>query len=290
MAIILGKEAKIVVQGITGHQGTFHSLAMKEFGSKVVAGVTPGKSGESVNAIPVYNDVSSAVKSTGADTSVVFVPAPSARDAIIEALDADIKLVVVITEHIPFHDIVELLLYSKLKCARIIGPNCPGIASPGLSKAGIMPNSIFKQGSIGVISRSGTLTYEIVNYITQSGFGESTVIGLGGDPITGMSFIDALSLFEKDPETKAVTMVGEIGGSAEEEASEFIKKNFSKPVFAYIAGKSAPPGKRMGHAGAIISRGKGTAESKINALESAGVKIARIPSDIPSLIKKQILS
>ncbi len=289
MVIILGKESKIIVQGITGHQGMFHARAMRDFGSKVVAGVTPGKGGEKIDNIPVYNDVDAAVKATGADVSVVFVPAPYAKDAVIEAIDAGIKLVVIVTEHIPFHDVVELVLYSKIKGARIIGPNCPGIASPGLSKAGIMPNMIFKPGNVGVLSRSGTLTYEVVNYISDFGFGESTVIGLGGDQVIGTTFIEALSLFEKDPDTKAIVMVGEIGGSAEEDAAGFIKKSVSKPVIAYIAGRSAPPGKRMGHAGAIISRGKGTAESKIKALEAAGVKVADLPINIPKLIKKQLI-
>jgi succinyl-CoA synthetase alpha subunit len=259
---------------------------MREFGTKIVAGVTPGKEGELVDGIPVYDTVKKAVVEKGANSSIIFVPAPFTKDAIIEAIDAGIKLVIIITEHVPFHDMVEVLQYSKIHNTRIIGPNCPGIVAPGISKIGIMPNSIFRKGNVGVLSRSGTLTYEIVNAITESGMGISTAIGLGGDPVIGMTFIDGLSLFQDDVETEAVVLVGEIGGTAEEEAAEFIEKNIDKPVVAYIAGRSAPPGKRMGHAGAIISRGRGTADSKVKAFENAGVKVAHLPQDLPELLHK----
>lgn len=285
MGILINKETKVIVQGITGHQGTFHSKAMLELGTKIVAGVTPGKGGTIVNGVQVYNDVKTAVNKTNANASVVFVPAPFTKGAVMEAIDAGIKLVVVITEHVPSHDMVELLLYSKMNGARIIGPNCPGIASPGLGKLGIVPNSVLKKGNVGIVSRSGTLTYEIVNYVTEGKLGESTVLGIGGDKIPGTTFTDVLGLFEKDEETKSIVLVGEIGGSAEEEAAEFIKKNISKPVFAYIAGVYAPPGKRMGHAGAIISGKTGTAKSKIDALKKAGVTILKTPEEIPLLLK-----
>jgi succinyl-CoA synthetase (ADP-forming) alpha subunit (EC 6.2.1.5) len=233
----------------------------------------------------VYNDVKTAVDETGANASVVFVPAQFTKDAVLEAINAGIKLIVVVTEHVPSHDMVELLLYAKRNGVTVIGPNCPGIASPGVGKLGITPNSVLKPGKIGVVSRSGTLTYEIVNYITENGMGESTVLGIGGDKVPGTTFTDVLGMFEKDKDTSAIVMVGEIGGSAEEEAAEFIKKNVSKPVFAYIAGVYAPPGKRMGHAGAIISGEAGTAESKISAFKKAGVSVAALPSEIPVLLK-----
>jgi succinyl-CoA synthetase alpha subunit len=284
MAIWADENIRLLVQGITGHQGQFHTKAMMEFGTKIVAGVTPGKGGMEVHGVPVYNSVEEAMEREP-NASIVFVPAPFAKDAVIEALDAGIKLVVVITENIPFHDAMQFVHYAKYRGARIIGPNCPGIASPGKTKIGILPNVIFKEGSIGVASRSGTLTYEIVNALSEAGFGQSTCVGLGGDPIIGSTFIDALKAFEKDPQTEAIVLVGEIGGTAEEEAAEYIAANVTKPVYAYIAGRTAPPGKRMGHAGAIISGGKGTAESKIKAFEEAGVKVARFPHEIAELIK-----
>ncbi|MCD6448197.1 MAG: succinate--CoA ligase subunit alpha [Thermoplasmata archaeon] len=284
MAIWADENIRLLVQGITGHQGQFHTKAMMEFGTKIVAGVTPGKGGQQVHGVPVYDSVEEAMEREP-NASIVFVPAPFAKDAVIEALDVGIKLVVVITENIPFHDTMQFVHYAKYKGARVIGPNCPGIASPGKTKIGILPNVIFKEGNIGVASRSGTLTYEIVNALSQAGFGQSTCVGLGGDPIIGSTFIDALKAFEDDEETKAIVLVGEIGGTAEEEAAEYIASNITKPVYAYIAGRTAPPGKRMGHAGAIISGGKGTAESKIKAFEEAGVKVARFPHEIAELIK-----
>ncbi len=286
MAIFADKKNKVLVQGATGHQGVFHIGAMKEFGTNVVAGVTPGKGGQKVEGVPIFNNVYEGVSETGANTSLVLVPARFAKDAVFEALDAGIKTLVVITENIPFHDAMEFVHYSKYKDAVLIGPNCPGIASPGKTKIGILPGQIFKEGNIGVASRSGTLTYEIVNSLTEKDIGQSTCVGLGGDPIIGTTFIDALDAFEKDPETKAIVLVGEIGGTAEEEAAEHITEHISKPVFAFIAGRTAPPGKRMGHAGAIIARGKGTAESKIKAFEKADVKVAKFPTDIADLVEK----
>jgi len=286
MAIFADKNNKVLVQGATGHQGVFHIGAMLEFGTNVVAGVTPGKGGQEVHGVPIFNNVFEGVSQTGANTSLVLVPARFAKDAIFEALDAGLKTIVVITENIPFQDAMEFVHYAKYKDAVLIGPNSPGIASSGKTKIGILPGQIFKEGDVGVASRSGTLTYEIVNSLTEKGIGQSTCVGLGGDPIIGTTFIDALDAFEKDKETKAVVLVGEIGGTAEEEAAEHIKENISKPVFAFIAGRTAPPGKRMGHAGAIIARGKGTAESKIKAFEKADVKLARFPTDIADLVEK----
>jgi len=288
MATILTKNTKVLVQGITGHQGTFNAGQMMEFGTKVVGGVTPGKGGETVLGLPVFDTMVEAVKETGANTSIVFVPAPFARDAVLEAIDSGVKTIAVITERIPVRDSLEFIQYAKLSGTRIIGPNCPGLASPGKAKVGIMPNSIFSKGKIGVVSRSGTLTYEIVNALTEAGLGQSTVIGIGGDPVIGTSFIEALSLFEKDGETDAVVLIGEIGGTAEEEAAEFIESRMSKPAYAYIAGRTAPPGKRMGHAGAIIARGRGTAQSKISSLEEAGVRVASIPAEVPKIILKEV--
>ena len=288
MAIFVNEKNKVLVQGATGHQGVFHIGEMKNFGTKVVAGVTPGKAGQKVHGVPIFNNVSNGVNETGADTSLILVPARFAKDAVFEALDAEIKTVVVITENIPFHDAMEFVHYAKYKDAVLIGPNCPGIASPGKTKIGILPGSIFKNGNIGVASRSGSLTYEIVNSLSEKGIGQSTCVGLGGDPFIGSTFIDALDAFEKDKDTKAVVLVGEIGGTAEEDAAEYIKENISKPVFAFIAGRTAPPGKRMGHAGAIIARGKGTAESKIKAFEKADVKLAKFPTDIADLIEKHV--
>ena len=285
MSIFVDEKNKVVVQGATGHQGVFHIGEMLNFGTKVVAGVTPGKAGQSVHNVPIFNNVIDAVNETKADTSLILVPARFAKDAVFEALDAGIKTVVTITENIPFHDAMDFVHYAKYNDAVLIGPNCPGIASPGKSKIGILPGSIFKTGNVGVASRSGTLTYEIVNSLSEKNIGQSTCVGLGGDPIIGTTFIDALKAFEKDNETKAVVLVGEIGGTAEEDAAEYITDHCRKPVFAFIAGRTAPPGKRMGHAGAIIARGKGTAASKINAFKKADVKLAQFPTDIADLVE-----
>jgi succinyl-CoA synthetase alpha subunit len=287
MSIFVDGKTQVVVQGATGHQGQFHIGEMLRFGTKVVAGVTPGKHGEAVHGVPIFNTMEDAVTTTNANTSLVLVPARFAKDAVFEALDAGIKTVVVITENIPFHDAMEFVHYAKYKNAVVIGPNCPGIASPGKNvKVGILPSGIFIKGHVGVASRSGTLTYEIVNSLSEQKIGQSTCVGLGGDPIIGTTFIDALEAFEKDEETKAIVLVGEIGGTAEEDAAEYISQHITKPVFAFIAGRTAPPGKRMGHAGAIIARGKGTAESKIKAFEKAGVKLARFPTEIADLVEK----
>lgn len=285
MTIIVDGNTRVIVQGITGHQGRYHSKAMREFGTKVVAGVTPGKGGQEIDGVPVFETVREAVNETGANASVVFVPARFAKDAVIESIDNGIETVVVITERIPVHDSIEMIEYARLNGTRIIGPNCPGITSPGICKIGIMPNHIFARGKTGVVSRSGTLTYEVVNALTQAGIGQSTCMGIGGDPVIGTTFIDALELFDSDPQTERIVLIGEIGGTAEEEAAQFIREHMSKPVFAYIAGRTAPPGKRMGHAGAIISQGRGTAESKLRALENAGVPVADIPEKVPELIK-----
>ena len=284
MTVLIDRDTRVVVQGITGHQGTVHTRQMKLFGSQVVAGVTPGRAGTEVEGVPVYDSVREAVAASRANAACIFVPAPGAKDALIESVDAGIPLSVIVTEHIPFHDMLVMYHYARSKGARIIGPNCPGIASPGKSKVGIIPNVVFRPGRVGVVSRSGTLTYEIVNGITEHGLGESTCIGLGGDPVVGMSFVDALPLFQADPETDLIVMVGEIGGTAEEDAAEYIRHHVTKPIVAYIAGRSAPPGKRMGHAGAIITRGRGTAESKVAALEASGAKVARFPYEIPDLV------
>jgi len=284
MAVLIDNETRVIVHGMTGHQGTFHTAAMLEMGTKIVAGVVPGRGGVKVHGVLVYESVREAVSETNANTSVVFVPAKSAKEAVTEAIDGGIRTIVVITEHMPQHDAVTMIQHARFKSARILGPNCPGLASPWRGKVGIMPNVIFKKGSVGVVSRSGTLTYEIVNALTEAGIGQSTCIGIGGDPIIGTDFVEVLEMFEKDDETTSIVLVGEIGGTAEEEAAEFIAKHMSKPVIGYIAGLTAPQGKRMGHAGAIIARGKGTAESKIEALTSAGVKVARLPVHVPKLL------
>ncbi len=288
MTVLVDSGTKVVVQGITGHQGTVHTVNMKAFGTAVVAGVTPGKGGSQVEGVPVFDSVDDAVRRTGANASCIFVPAPFAKDALLEAVDAGIRLAVVVTEHIPFHDMLVMYHYARSRGARIIGPNCPGIGAPGKSKVGIIPNVVFRPGRVGVISRSGTLTYEIVNGIKERGLGQSTCLGLGGDPVVGTSFVDALPLFEADPETDLVVLVGEIGGTAEEDAAEYIQRHVSKPVVAYVAGRSAPPGKRMGHAGAIIARGKGTAESKLTALRNAGAQVADFPYEIPDLVAARL--
>jgi succinyl-CoA synthetase alpha subunit len=284
MAIIVDDNTRLVVQGITGYQGSYHSKAMMDFGTKVVAGTSPGKAGEKVNNIPVFDSVSEAIETTGANTSCIFVPAPFCKDAALEAIDAGIMTLVVVTEHLPVLDAIHFVSVARSRGITVIGPNCPGIASPGKAKVGILPNKIFKKGNIGVVSKSGTLTYEIVNSMTECGLGQSTCVGIGGDRVSGTSFIDILERFETDKQTKQIVLVGEIGGTAEEEAAEYIKENIGKPVVAYVAGRTAPPGKRMGHAGAIIARGRGTAESKIKAFEAAGVKVAKTPTDVPELL------
>ncbi|MGA7922859.1 MAG: succinate--CoA ligase subunit alpha [Thermoplasmata archaeon] len=288
MSVLIDRDTRILVQGVTGHQGTVHTRNMRAFGSQVVAGVTPGKQGSTVEGVPVFDSVREAVDATGATASVIFVPAPYAKDAFLESVDAGIRLTVIVTEHIPFHDMLVMYHYGRLRGCRIIGPNCPGIGSPGKSKLGIIPNVVFQPGRVGVISRSGTLTYEIMNSLKEVGLGQSTCIGLGGDPVVGTNFVDALPLFEQDPETDVIVLVGEIGGTAEEEAAEYIHARVKKPVVAYVAGRSAPPGKRMGHAGAIIARGRGTAESKLEALKRAGVTVATLPYEIPELVRAQL--
>jgi succinyl-CoA synthetase alpha subunit len=285
MAVLLDEKTRLVVQGVTGHQGRFHTKAMLDYGTAVVAGVTPGKGGEEVHGVPVFDGVHEAVDATDANASILFVPAPYAKDAAIEAIEAGVRLVVIVTERIPFHDCLDLMPFARARDARIVGPNCPGIISPGKAKAGIMPSHIFRPGPVGVISRSGTLTYEIVNAISEAGMGQSTCVGIGGDPVIGTSFIEALRLFEADAETERIVLVGEIGGTAEEEAARFIREHVTKDVVAYVAGQTAPPGRRMGHAGAIITRGMGTAESKIRALREAGVETARFPTDVPKLLR-----
>lgn len=287
MSIWINKDTKVLVQGITGKAGQFHAGACLEYGSKIVAGVTPGKGGESILGLPIFNTVAEAKEKTGADTSMIMVPAKFCFGAIKEAVDAGISLIICITEGIPTLDMVKIKKYMEAvpagrqgKKARLIGPNCPGIITPEECKIGIMPGAIHKKGSIGVVSRSGTLTYEAVDQLTRLGLGQSTCVGIGGDPVPGTNFTDCLAAFEKDPETKAVVMIGEIGGSAEEEAALFYKNNMTKPVVAFIAGQTAPAGKRMGHAGAIIAGGKGTASEKIAALESAGIKVSKSPADI----------
>lgn len=288
MSVLIDHGTRVVVQGITGHQGRFHTISMLDFGTKVVAGVTPDKQGEHVSGVPVFETVREAVLETAANSSVIFVPAPGVKDAALEAIDSGIGLIVVITEKVPVQDSLELMEHARRKNAVVIGPNCPGISSPGKGKLGIMPGSIFRRGSTGVVSRSGTLTYEVVNSLSEAGIGQSTCVGIGGDPIVGMDFVGCLELFEKDPETDRIVLIGEIGGSAEELAAEFIEQHMGKPVFAYIAGRTAPVGKRMGHAGALIERGKGTAESKMRALTNAGAKVATVPWMVPELIREHI--
>jgi len=285
MGIIVDKNTQAIVQGITGTQGSFHTKLMLEYGTKIVAGVTPGKGGNQIHGIPVYDTVEAAIEKHLANASIIFVPAPFAAEAALEALENGIKTIIAITEHIPIKDAVNVMAYAKQVKAKIIGPNTPGIITPNECKLGIMPAHIFKPGRIGIVSRSGTLTYEIAASLTKSNLGQSTCLGLGGDPITGLNFIDILKTFERDPETKAVVLIGEIGGNLEELTAEYIEKQrYPKPVVAFIAGRSAPPGKRMGHAGAIIMGKAGTAETKIEALRSAGVKVAEKPSDVARLV------
>lgn len=290
MSVLVGNDTKLVVTGITGREGTFHATNNKRYGTQVVAGVTPGKGGQDVEGIPVFDTIAESVDKAGANTAMIFVPPRFAADSILEAADAGIRLIVAITEGIPAHD--ELRVYTHLERSpdvRLVGPNCPGILSPGKASVGIIPASFFKQGNVGVVSRSGTLTYQIGNELAQRGFGNSSIVGIGGDPVPGSSFIDVIELFEADPETELIVMSGEIGGSAEEEAAEYIAANVSKPVVAYIAGFTAPPGKTMGHAGAIVSGTAGTAAAKAEALEAKGVRVGKTPTETAE-IAMEILS
>jgi succinyl-CoA synthetase alpha subunit len=288
MSVLVDASTRVLVQGITGHEGSFHAEQMLAYGTQVVAGVTPGKGGVRHLGLPVYDTVEDAVREEGATASVIFVPPPRAADAILEAAQAGLQLVVCITEGIPARDMVGVMVYLRQRATRLIGPNCPGIISPGACKIGIMPGHIHAPGPIGVVSRSGTLTYEAVHQLTRLGLGQSTCIGIGGDPIVGLQFIDALKLFSDDPRTEAVVLIGEIGGSAEEEAAEYIRTRVRKPVVAFVAGRAAPPGRRMGHAGAIISGGKGAAEDKIRALNEAGVRIAESPAAIGATVAEAL--
>ena len=288
MSILVDKSTRVVVQGITGKEGSFHATQCKAYGTQVVAGVTPGKAGQDVEGIPVFNTVHDAVKKTSCDTSLIFVPPPFAADAILEASDAGIRLVICITEGIPVNDMVKVKRALAGRDVRLVGPNCPGVITADECKIGIMPGFIHKKGRVGVISRSGTLTYEAVNQLTNLGLGETTCIGIGGDPIIGTGYIDLLGMFEKDPETEAVVMIGEIGGDAEDRAAAFIKEHVRKPVIGFIAGITAPPGRRMGHAGAIITGGKGTASEKMAILEAAGVRVVKNPAEIGKTVQEAL--
>ncbi|GEN54158.1 MULTISPECIES: succinate--CoA ligase subunit alpha [Halobacillus] len=278
MSVYIDKNTKVIVQGITGSTALFHTKQMVEYGTQIVGGVTPGKGGTEVEGIPVFNTVAEAVEKTGANASVIYVPAPFAADAIMEATDAEMDLAICITEHIPVLDMIKVKRYMEGKKTRLVGPNCPGVITPDECKIGIMPGYIHKKGHVGVVSRSGTLTYEAVHQLSEAGIGQSTAVGIGGDPVNGTDFIDVLKAFNEDPDTEAVIMIGEIGGTAEEEAAEWVKANMSKPVVGFIGGRTAPPGKRMGHAGAIISGGKGTADEKIRVMNECGIQVAETPS------------
>ncbi|WP_423129215.1 succinate--CoA ligase subunit alpha [Gaoshiqia sp. Z1-71] len=288
MSILVNKDTKLLVQGITGRDGQFHAKRMKEYGTRVVAGTSPGKGGESILGIPVFNTVEEAVQATGANVSIIFVPAPFAADAILEASYAGVGLVVAISEGVPILDMIRITPILQQNGTRLIGPNCPGLITPDEALIGILPGMIFKKGNIGLMSRSGTLTYEVVNMLSLSGMGQSTVVGIGGDPVAGLYYLDLLEMYENDPETEAIVLIGEIGGDAEEQAAEYIARHVSKPVVSFIAGQTAPPGKRMGHAGAIISSGSGTAEEKIKAFTKAGVPVAKEPSEIPRLLAEKL--
>ncbi len=288
MSILVDKNTKVLVQGLTGKEGTFHAKACAAYGTKIVGGVTPGKGGTTHEGFPVFNTVQEAVDKTGADASMIFVPPAFAADAVMEAADAEIELIVCITEGVPALDMLRVWNYLQDRRARLIGPNCPGIISPGKCKIGIMPGHIHREGNVGIVSRSGTLTYEAVYQLSQLGIGQSTAIGIGGDPIIGTNFVDALELFNKDPQTEAIVMIGEIGGNAEETAAEYIKAHVRKPVVSFIAGQTAPPGRRMGHAGAIISGGHGTAAEKVKALEAAGIRVAKTPAVIGELVAQAL--
>jgi succinyl-CoA synthetase alpha subunit len=285
VSILVDKNTRLLVQGVTGREGSFHTEQMVEYGTNVVAGVTPGGAGKSVAGVPVFNTVAEAVAETGANASIIFVPARFAPDAIYEAVDAGIEFVACITEGVPVQDMVPIYAYVKAKGARLLGPNCPGLITPGQAKIGIMPGYIHDPGPVGLVSRSGTLTYEVVDALTKAGLGQTTAVGIGGDPVIGTSFVDVLRLFQDDPATEAIVMIGEIGGTDEQDAARFIKNHVTKPIAGFIAGQTAPPGKRMGHAGAIISGGTGTAAEKIEALESAGVHVAKSPFQVPELLK-----
>ncbi len=286
MSILVNNKTRLVVQGITGRDGSFHTSKMKAYGTNIVAGVSPGKGGQQVDGIPVFNTVEDAVKATNANTSIIFVPAPLAGDAIMEAAEAGVELVICISEGVPTLDMVKATAYLKKKGVKLIGANCPGLITPGEALVGILPGNIFLKGNVGLMSRSGTLTYEMVNQLTTNGIGQSTCVGIGGDPVAGLYYQELLQMFEDDPETEAIVLIGEIGGDAEERAAQYIKEHITKPVVAFIAGQTAPPGKRMGHAGAIISSGSGTAAEKIAAFEAVGVPVARRPVEIPVLVKE----
>lgn len=288
MSILINKDTKVLVQGITGRDGSFHTGKMIAYGTKIVAGVSPGKGGQEVHNVPVFNTVEDAVKATGATVSVIFIPAPFAADAVMEAAEGGIKLVVCISEGVPTLDMIKATAYLKKKGVELIGANCPGLITPEESMIGILPGNIFKKGNVGLMSRSGTLTYLMVSLLTQNNLGQSTCVGIGGDPVAGLYYQELLEMFENDPETEAIVLIGEIGGDAEERAAQYIKEHVTKPVVAFIAGQTAPQGKRMGHAGAIISSGSGTAEEKIAAFEAVGVPVARLPIEVPAMVEKAL--